>query len=170
MSLKTKDFQLTHQNFIPKVSKKQLVLLCDQVTGPANFGSLLRLAEAFSVKKIITSEKFNLTPRLIKTARNTQKATPIEVSENLMKELEFYKKEGFNIIALEISKQSVPIHKFKFTDDKYALIIGSESHGVNSELLSLADQVLHIEMFGNNSSMNVTHAAAIALYEMRRNE
>ena len=48
------------------------------------------------------------------------------------------------------------------------LIIGNENHGVSDDLLRQSDIVLHIEMYGNNSSMNVTHAAAIALYELTK--
>lgn len=170
MSSKTKDIQLAHQDFTSKIPQKELILICEQVSSPANMGSLLRLSEAFSVEKIITSENFTATPRLRKTARNTLDATPVEVSKNILRDIIHLQNKGYIVIALEITEQSKPINQCTYEYDKYALVIGSESHGISPELLNVVDLVLHINMFGTNSSMNVSHATSIALHEIRRNE
>ena len=51
---------------------------------------------------------------------------------------------------------------------KVALIVGNEISGISEELLKLADNRLHITMFGRNSSMNVAQSAGIALYEITK--
>jgi tRNA G18 (ribose-2'-O)-methylase SpoU len=45
-------------------------------------------------------------------------------------------------------------------------LIGSEIAGISEELLKISHQIVHINMFGKNSSMNVVQAASIALYEI----
>ena len=66
----------------------------------------------------------------------------------------------------ELTKVRKTISKIEFENkSKIVLLIGSERYGIDSKLLNLADSVYHIEMFGQNSSMNVVQAASIALYE-----
>ena len=47
---------------------------------------------------------------------------------------------------------------------------GDENYGVSKEILLISDVITHVEMFGNNSSMNVASAAAIALYEITKQQ
>lgn len=83
-------------------------------------------------------------------------------------ELESYLTDNnFEIIALEITSNSKPLKEVMISfDKKIALLIGSEINGISEELLKLSDQIVHINMFGKNSSMNVVQAASIALYEI----
>jgi tRNA G18 (ribose-2'-O)-methylase SpoU len=70
---------------------------------------------------------------------------------------------------LEITDVSSPIQKVDFsTEGPMAIIVGAENRGISDPVLKTADSVLHIEMFGNNSSMNVVQATNIALYEITR--
>ena len=79
------------------------------------------------------------------------------------------KSKGFQIISLEITKTSRPIHSFKFQREQpIALIIGDENFGVSEDILNQSNTLIHIEMFGQNSSMNVVHATNIALYEITK--
>ena len=52
--------------------------------------------------------------------------------------------------------------------DKICLIVGSENAGVSQDLLNISDYTIHIPMFGQNSSMNVATACAIAVFELAR--
>ena len=69
---------------------------------------------------------------------------------------------------MEITDKSIAIEECELGNSttKIALIIGGEIKGVRSEFLQAADKTLHIELFGNNSSINVTTAAAIALHKI----
>ncbi|MDT0641874.1 TrmH family RNA methyltransferase [Zunongwangia sp. F363] len=163
--------QLSH--YQSKFNKKQfpLVLILDNVSGEANIGSIFRLADAFGVEKIIfcgipPNLKSN---RLKKTARNTHEYVKFEVFETTLEAAKFYQQQNYSLFALEITDKSIPLDSADFTDTaSLALVLGSESHGIQEEVLSLCSIVLHINMFGNNSSMNVAQAAAIALYEITK--
>lgn len=70
-------------------------------------------------------------------------------------------------MSLEISEQSLPLHQFNFKLDKpIVLIIGDENFGISEAILKASNAILHINMYGENSSMNVVQATGIALYEI----
>ena len=48
------------------------------------------------------------------------------------------------------------------------LVIGDENFGVSDNILSISDAIIHIDMFGQNSSMNVVQATSIALYQITK--
>lgn len=163
--------QLSH--FDEKFSKKKfpITLLLDNITGEANIGSIFRLADAFNVEKIIFSGiKPNLkSRRLQKTSRNTHKTIKYELTEDAT---DFLKnaKTSSEIFSLEITSASIPIEDFEYSEDKkeIILILGNEASGINKNFLDVSDKHLHINMFGQNSSMNVAQATGIALYEISK--
>ena len=73
------------------------------------------------------------------------------------------------IISLEITEKSIPISNLKLTkNSKIVFIVGDEKHGVSASILEISDHIVHIEMYGQNSSMNVAQAASIGLYEFTK--
>lgn len=163
--------QLTHAHHAPSTHNKEIILVCDHLTSPANAGSILRLADAFGVKEIIF---VGISPdisssRLRKTARNTERTVPFRESESMIQTIKSLHKESFISIALEITTDSTPISSIDLPENgKIALIIGSERSGITQETLHLCSKIAHIPMFGTNSSMNVAQATGIALYELTR--
>ncbi len=146
-----------------------IVLICDGVNGPANIGSLFRISEAFGVQEIIfgNAEIDFESSRLKRTARDTQAKVSYSVSEDLAETTRHLREGGYMIAALEISEKSKLIKDFKWNkQEKLALIVGNEANGISEAILKTADKVLHIELFGENSSINVGHATAIALYQL----
>lgn len=163
--------QLQHNNTHFIVSDFEIVLLCDGVHSPANKGSLLRLADSFGIKKIIfANTDLDLSsPRLKRTARSTQKWITSETTCNILSTIDSLKKNDFIPIALEITDKSIAIQKIDFLHlKKILLIIGDESSGVSETVLQQCDLQTHINMFGKNTSMNVSQAASIALYEITK--
>ena len=70
------------------------------------------------------------------------------------------------MLALEITNNSISLNKYNFEkNEKYAFVIGNEQKGVSQEALNLSDKSVHIDMYGNNSSMNVSVATGIAVNE-----
>lgn len=162
-----------HTHFTTPFSKRRhsIVLVCDGVTGPANLGGMFRLSDAFGVEKLIVGGAgVNLdSPRLRKAARDTLGNTPYKITNHILDEIEQLRGEDYRICGLEITSKSISIQQFINTGhDKIALIIGSEQHGISRAVLQQLDATFHIEMFGTNSSMNVTHAAAVALFEFTK--
>ena len=135
---------------------------------PVNVGSLIRTADAFGVKKIIFGgSPIKMNKKTWKASRATEKVVDFKQVENTLCEIKNYKEAGYRVLALEIIDESIPINNLKNdTNQRTVLIVGSERHGITKELLDLSDEVYHIQMYGQNSSMNVVQATSIALYEI----
>ncbi len=161
--------QLTHENSRFKKRNFPITLVCDHIYFQQNIGSLFRIAEAFGVIQIIFIGKdIPLNPRKInKTSRKTHLHVPFNVIEDTATAIEYLLSNDYEIIALEIADTSKPINDVKVSNNqKVALIIGSEIAGISELILTNAKQIIHINMYGANSSMNVVQATSIALYEI----
>lgn len=161
--------QLTHEENQFERKTFPITLVCDHIYFQQNIGSLFRISEAFGVENIIFLGKdIPLTPRKInKTSRSTHLHVPHQIVEETSELIEYLQQNNFEIIALEITSNSKPLKEVVIPENKKtALVIGSEINGISDELLQICNQVVHINMFGQNSSMNVVQAASIALYEI----
>lgn len=163
--------QLTHNHHKPATHTKEIILICEHMSSPANAGSIFRLADAFGVQEIIFcgDQPETTSSRLRKTARNTEKIIPFRASESVNDTLQELHSRSFTSIALEITSNSTSISTIDFSViDKIVLIVGAERLGVTQQTLEQCHKVAHITMYGNNSSMNVAQATGIALYELTR--
>ena len=161
--------QLSHNNIENFQKKFPIVLLCDGVKSPSNIGSLFRLCDAMGVSEIVFfNSEINInSSRLQKTARSTQKLVPYRVASEIISEIENFKQKGFQIVALEITDASILLKDISVKKNKKTiLVIGNEQNGISKEVLEQSDTIISIEMFGNNSSMNVVQATSIALYTL----
>ena len=161
--------QLTHENTDFEKKNFPITLVCDHIYFQQNIGSLFRIGEAFGIEKIIFIGKdIPLTPRKInKTSRSTHLQVPYTVIEDAKTAVDYLLENKYEIIALEIADTSKPINEVEVLKTKQvALILGSEIAGISESLLAIANQIIHINMYGSNSSMNVVQAASIALYEI----
>ncbi|WP_343694768.1 TrmH family RNA methyltransferase [Flavobacterium sp.] len=161
--------QLTHEENQFERKTFPITLVCDHIYFQQNIGSLFRISEAFGVENIIFLGKdIPLTPRKInKTSRSTHLHVPHQIIEETSELIEYLQLNDFEIIGLEITSNSKSLKEVVIPKDKkMALLIGSEIDGILDELLKICHQIVHINMFGKNSSMNVVQAASIALYEI----
>ena len=149
-----------------------VIVITDHVSGDLNIGSLFRVCDAFGVEKLIVSAYSPPLGRKARRAsRSTENAVEHEFCDDALFRIKDLKTEGYRVICLEVTTDSTPIHKMKFSFDKpIALVVGDERYGISDEILELSDQIVHIEMFGRNSSMNVMQATNIALYEITRQQ
>ena len=160
--------QLTHEENQFERKTFPITLVCDHIYFQQNIGSLFRIGEALGVENIIFLGKdIPLTPRKInKTSRSTHLHLPHTIIEETSDLITFLNENNFEIISLEITSTSKPLKEVQIPENqKIALIIGNEINGISDELLKISHQIVHINMFGKNSSMNVVQAASIALYE-----
>ena len=161
--------QLTHKESNHSEKVFPIVLICDGLKSPSNIGGIFRVCDALGIPKIIfcnSQINFN-SPRLQKTARNTQHHVSYSENKNTLNAVNNLKDNGFKIIALEITDSSESIENLPlFDNQKIALIIGNENEGVSDSILTNSDQCAHIDMNGKNSSMNVVQATSIALYTL----
>ncbi len=163
--------QLDHSKHTELNNKFPIVILTDNLMGEANIGSLFRLADAFNVEKIIFSgTPINLkSNRLRRTARGTFANVNYDYTENIFETIKSYKSKGYEPIALEITSDSVTLRELSLKNDtKILLIVGNERYGVSQKVLNAVLTKVYIPMYGNNSSMNVSQATGIALYEFSK--
>lgn len=162
--------QLNHYNTNFKNQIFPITLICDNVTNAPNIGSLFRIADAFGIEKLILcGDDISLGRKMAKTSRATEKIVNYEVNKDVSEVIQDLKSKNYQIISLEITNSSQAVHNVQFSTNKpIALIIGDENFGVSEHILNLSDTIIHIEMFGQNSSMNVVQATNIALYEITK--
>ncbi|WP_298345970.1 TrmH family RNA methyltransferase [uncultured Algibacter sp.] len=162
--------QLNHYNTNFNKQTFPITLVCDNVNNAPNIGSLFRIADAFGIEKLILcGENIQLGRKMAKTSRATEKVIDYEMNLDASEVIKDLKSKNYQIISLEITDSSQPIHKVQFSKEKpIALIIGDENFGVSEDILKKSSTIIHIEMFGQNSSMNVVQATNIALYEITK--
>jgi tRNA G18 (ribose-2'-O)-methylase SpoU len=162
--------QLHHYNTHFKSKQFPITVICDSVTNAPNIGSLFRIADAFGIEKLIfCGESIPVGRKMTKTSRATEKVVSYDVRENLLEVVNELKQQDYIVVALEITSSSLSIDTYTFSKEQpIALIIGDENFGISDAVLNLSDAVIHINMFGQNSSMNVVQATNIALYEMTK--
>ncbi|MBW2960807.1 TrmH family RNA methyltransferase [Mesonia aestuariivivens] len=164
--------QLDHYSNKFSSEKFPIILITADVSSPANLGSLFRLADAFHIEKIIfcgIDEHIIDSNRLKRTARSTQQHVLYEFKEDIYQIIDQLSAEGIQLLALEITDDSVAIANLPLEkNQRLALIIGEENIGVPSGVLERTSKIIHIPMFGKNSSMNVAQATGIALYEITK--
>lgn len=161
--------QLTHYNTNFKKQKFPITLVCDNVTNAPNIGSLFRIVDAFGIEKLILCGDVSLGRKITKTSRATEKVVDYNIEKDAYKVVEKLKNKGYNIISLEITTSSKSIHNTQFSkNNPIALVIGDENFGVSEAILKISNTIIHIDMFGQNSSMNVVQATNIALYEITK--
>lgn len=143
-------------------------VICDNLRSLYNVGSIFRTSDAFVVSKIwlcgITG-----TPKqsgLAKVSLGAEHSVEWEHVSQIWRAIEALKKQGFEIVALEQSKHSVPLDQY-YPRFPLALIVGNEVNGVSDAVLKRADTIIEIPMFGSKESLNVSVAVGIALYALR---
>lgn len=162
--------QLTHYNSTFTKKKLPITVLCENVSNAPNIGSLFRVCDAFGVGKIVFSGEALPIPsrKMQKTSRATEKYVPYEIIENIEEYISKVK-DSHQLIAIEITDKSTPIQLHQFNNYKpIILIIGDENFGISEAILTKVNEIVHINMFGENSSMNVVQATNIVLYEITK--
>ena len=158
-----KDFE-SHLQFIQE-NRHPISLLLDGIHDMQNIGMLFRLGDAARIEKIYFYPEFIEVnkKKLTRVARSTTQYIPYQ-SLSSIEAIELLKKD-YQLIALDRTNKSIPYTKLQLKK-KVLLIIGAEQHGISNELLDLADETIHIPMYGVNTSMNVACATGIALFSM----
>ncbi len=162
--------QLDHYASKFKKQSFPIIIVTENVTNAPNIGSLFRAADAFGIEKLVLcGTNIPMGRKMTKTSRATEHVVPFEIQEDVIQVLRYLKAKQYKIIALEITSDSQPLSDVEFLNDQsIALVIGDENFGVSETALKLCDQIIHIDMYGQNSSMNVVQATSITLYEITK--
>ena len=162
--------QLTH--YTTKFNQQQfpITVVSENVSNAPNIGSLFRACDAFGIEKLIfCGTDIPLGRKMTKTSRSTEKSVNYQIQKSALEVVTKLKQDNYFIISLEISTNSQALNNINFNIGKpIAIIIGDENFGVSEDILNISDAIVHINMYGQNSSMNVVQATSITLYEITK--
>jgi len=145
--------------------KIPLIVVLDNVTNSYNIGAFIRLADAFSIDKVIVCGALTISDKKMKKAsRNEAKWVCVEYSDSTTSSLQALLDEGHTVYSVELCHESVDYCDVTYPD-KCVLVLGNERKGVSEAALKLSHQQIHIPMFGMGNSLNVSTAGAIVLAE-----
>jgi 23S rRNA (guanosine2251-2'-O)-methyltransferase len=146
----------------------RLLLALDGVEDPQNLGALLRVADGAGVDGVVLTERRSapLSPVAVKASAGAAEHLRIARVVNLVRALEDLKRKNLWIIGLDERGQS-DYDQFDFTGD-CVLVLGREGAGLHDLVRRTCDHLLRIPMAGGVSSLNVSTAGAVVLYEAFR--
>jgi 23S rRNA (guanosine2251-2'-O)-methyltransferase len=146
---------------------RPLLLVLDQVTDPHNVGAILRSAVAFDAGALMTTERHSPTESgvLAKSASGALELIPYIQLTNLADGLEELHKLGFKTIGLDSDGPAAL--EGTLSGDKIALVLGAEGKGLRQKTRATCNALARLDMPGAIKSLNVSNAAAIALYVTR---
>lgn len=157
------------EDVLKDTPEEACLLILDQVTDPHNIGAIMRSAAAFGALAVIQQElnapdANNAT--IAKTASGAVEEIPLVSVTNISRTMEDIKKAGFWCIGLdEMGKEKLDKANLK---GKIAFILGREGKGLRPLIRNTCDILSHLPTTESFSTLNVSNAAAVSLYEWRR--
>jgi 23S rRNA (guanosine2251-2'-O)-methyltransferase len=145
-----------------------LVLVLDQITDPHNVGAILRTAAAFAVAAVVTTARHSpeATGVLAKSASGALEWVPIASVQNLARGIGELKERGFLVVGLDSDAPddlaAANLHA------PLALVLGAEGKGLRQGTRAVCDRLARLDLPGAIKSLNVSNAAALALYVAHR--
>ncbi|MCK5413334.1 MAG: RNA methyltransferase [Candidatus Pacebacteria bacterium] len=148
---------------------KDFVVVCDSLRSLHNVGSVFRTGDGVDVSRIYLCGITGMPDtdkherQISKVALGAQNYIPWEYAKQSWRVVDKLKKEGYQIVSLEQTKDSILYKDYK-PKFPIALVIGNERKGVKKSVLSRSDKIIEIPMKGVKSSLNVSVAFGIAAY------
>src|SRR5262249_36511570 len=141
-----------------------IVLALDQITDPHNVGAILRTAAGFAVAAVVTTARHSpqATGVLAKSATGALEFVPMVTVPNLARALTALKDRGYLLVGLDSTGESdlaeIPMRP------PLALVLGAEGKGLRQLTRATCDRLARLDLPGRIKSLNVSNAAALALY------
>ena len=143
---------------------RELIVVCAPLRSNVNLSRIARAASCCGLERILCTGPAKLDRRI---ARDGADTIQIESHRTLPPTLEELRRQGYRLVGLEQTTDSVDLHKYQFAR-KTALVIGNERTGLKPDALKLLDDVVEIPVWGMPYSYNAATATAMTLYEYCR--
>ena len=149
--------------------EKAFVVVLDSITDPHNTGAIIRSADQFAVDAVVLPERRSAGDfqTVSKISAGAAAWVPLLYTANLVRTVEELKRNGFWVFGADAQGEPLPHTKFP---DKTILIMGSEGSGISRLLKASCDSFTAIPTSGKLDSLNVSVAAGILMYEVRRQQ
>jgi len=155
--------------------QQQKILILHDIRSVLNVGAIFRTADSIGINKIYLTG-YTPTPidrfgrereDLAKSALGAEKSVFWESHKDVLELINSLKKENFEILSLEQSKDSIDYKKAaEIISDKVVVILGNETKGIDQFIINESDKVVEIPMRGLKESLNVSVATGILLYRL----
>jgi 23S rRNA (guanosine2251-2'-O)-methyltransferase len=168
--VRPQEFLTIEDLFTPghQTGSSRLLLALDGVEDPQNLGALLRVADGAGVDGVILTERRSapLSPVAVKASAGAAEHLRIARVVNLVRALEDLKRQNIWVIGLD-ERGAADYDRFDFTGD-CVIVLGREGAGLHDLVRKTCDHLLRIPIAGGVSSLNVSAAGAVVLYEAFR--
>jgi 23S rRNA (guanosine2251-2'-O)-methyltransferase len=146
--------------------KNSFILWLHDIRSLHNVGAAFRSADAFGIHELWLSGFTPLPPRpeITKTALGAEEHVQWRAIESVDPAVAQLKSDGYTLVALEQTTDSLMLHHYRPETDKICLILGNEVTGIGEELIPHLDAAVEIPQFGMKHSLNVSVAAGVSLY------
>ena len=167
-TLRDTDLKRLHREWRRR-TEGRVSLVLDDVQTPFNVGAIVRTAAAERVEHLYLAGA-TVAPtdsRARKLSMGTDKYLTWSEHDTGIAAVAAARGDGYRVVGVELADAAVPLHEATLGDD-VCLVLGHEDHGLSKAVLAACDEVAFIPQLGRVGSLNVAHAAAIAIYEVRR--
>ena len=143
------------------------IIIADHLLTPDNMGALIRLADNIGASEVcfLGKEEEHRLGKVRRAAASSRDNIRWYFSEE--NDLHKIVTERKKIVAIETADNATCIYDTQLPEN-VAFIVGGERHGLDEKLLAQCDMVVYIPVPGPTRSLNVSHAAAVALFEWQR--
>lgn len=147
----------------------RIALLLDDLQTPFNVGAIVRTAAAERVERLyLTGATVSPThAKAHKLSMGTERFVAWDIFEDTNAAIDAVKDAGYRLVGIELADTAVPLPAARL-GESVCLALGHEERGLSPTVLAACDEVAFIPQLGRVGSLNVAHAAAIAIYEARR--
>jgi 23S rRNA (guanosine2251-2'-O)-methyltransferase len=153
-----------------RAGRAPFLVAVDSVTDPGNLGAIIRTCEGAGVDGVILPRHraVHVTPTVAKAAAGAIEHLPIAVVAGLPAALSRVREAGIWVVGLDDDAERTLFELGDLAMEGVCLVLGAEGAGLSRLVRERCDMVLRIPMKGRLSSLNVSAAAALAVYEVLR--
>jgi 23S rRNA (guanosine2251-2'-O)-methyltransferase len=154
------------QPTLAEIEQSGIVVMLDQVTDPHNVGAILRTCAAFGVRALVTTTRHSAEASgvLFKAASGAYEHVPFVKVTNLARAMEELRDGGFRLVGLDSDAELVLGEVDK--SPPLVIVLGAEGKGLRELTRKNCDVVAKLDFSGAIRSLNVSNAAAVALYAL----